>query len=214
MSKSKISVSNLTERFDATSLSGSFFLIGGIQWFLGILAAESWYDGYSSRIDYVSDLGTGPTALIYNLSVFLLGAFIVVGTFFLYKAQKRRLLPVLLTICGIGAMGVGIFPANLQPMHSIFTLLAILFGAFAAIGSYTYQTKPMSIISAGLGLMSFVLAIVFIPYLGLPFGSTETFLGMAKGSLERWAINPILAWIIAFGSYLMGTANKDTSEQV
>jgi len=121
----------------------------------------------------------------------------------------EKLLPALLTICGIGAMGVGIFPANLQPMHSVFTLLAILFGALAAIGSYTYQTKPMSIISAGLGLMSLVLALIFIPYLGLPFGSTETFMGMAKGSLERWAINPILAWIIAFGSYLLGTASKN-----
>jgi hypothetical protein len=84
-----------------------------------------------------------------------------------------------------------------------------LFGSFAAIGSYTYQTKPMSILSAVLGLMSFILAMVFIPYLGLPAGSTETFLGMAKGSLERWAINPILAWIISFGGYLMGTASKD-----
>ena len=209
MTESRISLTNLTKRFDATTLAGAFFLIGGVQWFLGMLAAESWYDGYSSRIDYVSDLGTGPTALIYNVSVFLMGAFIVAGTFFLYKSTERKLLPVLLTLSGIGAMGVGVFPANLQPMHSFATLLAILFGSFAAIASYTHQTKPMSIISAVLGLMSFILAMVFIPYLGLPFGSTETFLGMAKGSLERWAINPILAWIIAFGSYLMGTASKD-----
>lgn len=209
MTESTTSIKNQIKQLDKTTLSGCSFLVGGIQWFLGILAAESWYDGYSSRIDYVSDLGTGPTALIYNLSVFMLGAFIVLGTFFLYKAQKGRLLPFLLIICGIGAMGVGIFPANLQPMHSVFTLLAILFGSFAAVGSYSYQTKPMSIISVILGLMSFVLAMIFIPYLGLPFGSTETFLGMAKGSLERWAINPILAWIIGFGGYLMGTAKTD-----
>ena len=206
MSKSVTSITSLIKRFDTTTLSGSFFLLGGVQWFLGMLAAESWYDGYSSRIDYVSDLGTGPTAFIYNLSVFMLGAFVVLGTFFLYKAQKRRLLPILLTICGIGAMGVGVFPANLQPMHSVFTLLAILFGSFAAVGSYAYQTKPMSIISVVLGIMSFALVMIFFPYLGLPFGSTETFLGIAKGSMERWAIDPILAWIIAFGSYLMGTA--------
>jgi hypothetical membrane protein len=209
MTKSVTSITSLTNRFNTTTLSGSFFLLGGVQWFLGMLAAESWYDGYSSRIDYVSDLGTGPTAFIYNLSVFVLGAFIVLGTFFLYKANKGRVLPILLTICGIGAMGVGIFPANLQPMHSVFTLLAILFGSFAAVGSYTYQTKPLSIISVVLGLMSFILAMIFIPYLGLPFGSTETFLGIAKGSMERWAIDPILAWIIGFGGYLMGKPAKD-----
>ena len=205
MSKSLISI---TKRLDTTTLSGSFFLVGGIQWFLGLLAAESWYDGYSSRIDYVSDLGIGPTALIYNLSVFILGAFTVVGAFFLYSSQERKLLPALLTISGIGAMGVGVFPGYLQPMHSISTLLAILFGAFGAIASYTYQKKPMSIIAVVLGMMSFVLSMVFIPYLGLPTGSTVTFLGMAKGSLERWAIYPILAWIIGFGSYLIGSADE------
>jgi hypothetical membrane protein len=209
MTESTISLTNLTKRIDTTTLAGAFFLIGGIQWFLGMLAAESWYDGYSSRIDYVSDLGTGPTALIYNVSVFLMGAFVVLGTFFFYKSTERKLFSILLTLSGIGAMGVGVFPGNMQPMHSFATLLAILFGAFAAIASYKQSTKPMSIIGASLGIMSLILALVFFPYLGLPFGSTETFLGIAKGSLERWAINPILAWIIAFGSYLMGTTSKD-----
>ncbi|MFW9959270.1 MAG: DUF998 domain-containing protein [Candidatus Odinarchaeota archaeon] len=209
MTESTTSLTNLVKRYDKTILGGCFLLIGGIQWFLGLLAAESWYDGYSSRIDYVSDLGTGPTALIYNLSVFLLGAFMVVGALFLFRATERKLLPILLTISGIGAMGVGIFPANLQPMHSVATLLAIMFGAFAAISSYPLQSKPISIIAVALGLMSFVLSIAFLPYLGLPAGSTVTFLGMAKGSMERWAIYPILAWIIGFGGYLMGTAKAN-----
>ncbi|MFW9925800.1 MAG: DUF998 domain-containing protein [Candidatus Thorarchaeota archaeon] len=201
-------VSSLFNRFENETASGFCFLVGGIQWFLGILAAESWYDGYSSRIDYVSDLGTGPTALIYNTSVFLLGVFVLIGTIFLYKTRRKRVLPSLLLICSIGIMGVGVFPANLQPMHSIATLLAILFGSLAAVASFTYQTKPLSIISVVLGLMSFILAMVFFPYLGLPYGATETFFGIAKGSLERWAINPILAWIIGFGGYLMGTTKS------
>jgi hypothetical membrane protein len=209
MTKSATSLKKLVNRFDKTTISGGSLLVGGIQWFLGILAAESWYDGYSSRIDYVSDLGIGPTASIFNLSVFMLGAFLIGGAYFLFKSTERKLLPVLLTISGTGAMGVGLFPANLQPMHSIATLLAILFGSFAAIGSYTYQSKPMSIIAVVLGVMSLVLAIAFIPYLGLPTGSTVTFLGMAKGSLERWAIHPLLAWIIGFGGYLMGTAKTN-----
>jgi hypothetical membrane protein len=206
----KIAESSLLNRFDNRALSGFCFLVGGIQWFLGILAAESWYEGYSSRIDYVSDLGTGPTALIYNVSVFLLGVFVLIGTIFLYRAQGKKLLTFLLIICSIGCMGVGVFPANLQPMHSFATLFAILFGSFATIASFSSQTKPMSIISVILGIMSFILAILFLPYLGLPYGSTVTFMGMGKGSLERWAINPILAWIMAFGGYLMGRTGKDT----
>jgi hypothetical membrane protein len=208
MSNTNITRINLTKNIDPVSLSGTLFLIGGLQWLIGLLAAESWYDGYSSRIDYVSDLGTGPTSIIYNSSVFIMGLLIVIGSFFLHQAQEKKLLPALLTVSGIGAMGVGVFPGNLQPMHSIFTLLAILFGAFATIASYSHQKKPLSYISIILGMMSLVLSFVFFPYLGLPVGSTETFLGIAKGSMERWAIYPILAWIIAFGSYLIGTSDR------
>ena len=208
MSKSKISLSYLTRNFDGMTLSGSFFLIGGIQWFLGILAAESWYDGYSSRIDYVSELGIGPTALIYNLSVFLLGVFIVIGAFFFYKSSERKFLPALLIVSGIGCMGVGVFPGYMQPMHSIFTLIAILFGSFAAVASYRHQKRPMAHISVLLGILALASSLIFLPYLGLPTGSTETFLGMAKGSMERWAIYPILAWIIGFGAYSIGSENK------
>jgi hypothetical membrane protein len=209
MSESEKPIANLLEQFNATTLAGFCFLVGGIQWFLGILAAESWYDGYSSRIDYVSELGTGPTELIYNSSVFLLGVFVLIGTVFLYRAQEKKLLTVLLIICSIGIMGVGVFPADMRPMHGIATPIAILFGALSAIASYSSSEKPMSIISVILGLMSFVLAFLFLPYLGLDTGATDTFMGMAKGSMERWAINPILAWIIAFGGYLLGSVNKD-----
>ncbi|MFW9976384.1 MAG: DUF998 domain-containing protein [Candidatus Thorarchaeota archaeon] len=207
MSKSEITVTNSPKRFesvrfDMTKLGGTLLYIGGIQWFLGLLLAESWYPGYSSRIDYVSDLGTGPTALIYNMSVFLLGVCMFLGAYFMMKSIKSNVQSVLLSISGIGAMGVGIFPADMQPMHSVFTLVAIFFGAFAAISSYKIQSPPISYISVILGAFSLIVSFVFFPYLGLPAGATDTFLGMAKGSMERWAIYPILAWIIGHGSHI------------
>jgi hypothetical membrane protein len=193
---------------DRRILGGYLFFIAGLQWFMGLLAAESWFPGYSSRIDYVSDLGIGPTAAIYNGSVFMLGALVFLGSFSLFSTNRARMLSVLLAICGIGAMGVGLFPGDLQPMHSIFTLLAILFGSFAAIVSYRIQKKPMAYISIILGMLALASSIVFFPYLGLATGSTETFLGMAKGSMERWAIYPILAWIIGFGGYLIASTDE------
>ena len=189
--------------FDKTTLSGTLLYVGGIQWFLGMLLAESWYSGYSSRIDYVSDLGTGPTALIYNVSVFLLGICLFFAAYFMMKSKDIRVQPLLLAITGIGAMGVGVFPANMQPLHSVFTLIAILVGALAAISSYQIQSSPISYISVILGLVSLAAVVIFMPYLGLPFGSTETYLGMAKGSMERWAIWPILAWAIGTGSHMV-----------
>lgn len=189
--------------FDKTTLSGTLLYVGGIQWFLGLLLAESWYPGYSSRIDYVSDLGTGPTALIYNASVFLLGVCLFLAAYFMMKSMNIRVQPLLLALTGVGAMGVGVFPANMQPLHSVFTLIAILFGALTAISSYQIQNPPISYFSVILGLVSLVAVVIFMPYLGLPFGSTETYLGMTKGSMERWAIWPILAWVIGTGSHMV-----------
>jgi hypothetical membrane protein len=194
------------------TLSGSLFFIGGVLWCLGILAAESWYPGYSSRIDYVSDLGIGPTAIIFNGADILLGACMVLGAVFLYNHLQKKPLPILLTVSGIGAMGVGVFTIDFQPAHSVFTLLAILFGALAAMVSYLYAERPVSIFGFVLGALTSVLLVVFFPYLGLPIGSTVTFLGMAKGSLERWVIYPILFWIIGFGGYQMGSAKSEKQE--
>jgi len=188
-----------------TTLAGTLLYVGGIQWLLGILLAESWYPGYSSRIDYVSDLGVGPVALIYNVSVFLLGLCMCLGALLMMKSFENRVHTALLAISGVGAMGVGVFPYSIQPLHSIFTLLAILFGALAAVSSYQVQEAPISYVSVILGSLSLVSSVVFIPYLGLPVGSTETFLGMAKGSMERWAIYPILAWLIGHGSHIART---------
>jgi len=193
------------------SISGSSFFVGGVLWCLGILAAESWYPGYSSRIDYVSDLGIGPTAIIFDGSDILLGICMVLGAFFLYNHLQKKPLPILLTVSGIGAIGVGVFSIDFQPAHSIFTLLAITSLALAAIVSYLYTEKPVSIFGFALGALSLVLMIVFFPYLGLPTGSTETFLGMAKGSLERWVIYPIVFWIIGFGTYLNGLATREST---
>ncbi len=207
MLKPEITESNLTNiyethRFNEVKLGGTLLYLGAVQWLLGILLAESWYSGYSSRIDYVSDLGIGPTALIYNVSVFVLGLCMFLAAYYMMSAFESRIQSILLAISGIGAMGVGVFPLTIQPWHSVFTLIAILFGAFAAISSYRIQDAPISYISVVLGSFSLVVSFIFFPYLGLPVGATDTFLGMAKGSMERWAIYPILAWAIGHGSHM------------
>ncbi len=196
------------KRIDKVRLSGFFIFIGALQWFLGMLAAESWTPDYSNRIDYVSELGIWEMAALYNTSIFILGVLLFMGAVLLYQTGKARIFSIFLAITGIGAMGLGIFPGYLQPMHSIATLVAILFGTLSAITSYQVQTKPLAYVSAVLGLMALIAVIVFIPYLGLPTGSTDLFLGMAKGSMERWAIYPILGWAMSFGSYLIGSTDE------
>ncbi|MHA1929708.1 MAG: DUF998 domain-containing protein [Candidatus Thorarchaeota archaeon] len=194
--------------FDKSTMGNALLFIGSVQWFFGLLLAESWFPGYSSTIDYVSDLGTGPTAIIYNASVFLMGFCLVAGSYFLYDDFKSRPFTLFLILTGIGCIGLGLFPANMQPMHSFATLTAILFGAFSAIASFRVQRPPLSYVSVILGLVTLGAVVLFMPYLGLEVGSTETFLGIAKGSMERWAIYPLLAWMIIFASSRIGTTNE------
>ncbi len=131
-------------KFDKIQMSGYLILLAGLQWFLGLLAAESWTPGYSNRIDYVSELGIWEMAALYNASIFLLGVLLLVGAILLYQSTNARIFSFLLAVTGIGAMGLGIFPGYAQPMHSIATLVAIVFGTLAAITSLQLQKKPAS----------------------------------------------------------------------
>ena len=206
MHKNRGEVYNLM--IDKSKLGITLLFIGSVQWFFGLLLAESLFPSYSSTIDYVSDLGTGPSAAVYNGSVFLMGLCIALSSYFLYDAFRSNPFTVLLFLTGIGAMGVGLFPANMQPFHSLFTLIAIMSGALSAISSYPIQKVPLSVLSVILGILAIGASILFMPYLGLPVGATDTFLGMAKGSMERWAIYPLLLWMIIFSSSFMRNSEE------
>jgi hypothetical protein len=61
---------------------------------------------------------------------------------------------------------------------------------------------PFSYISISIGLISVVVMILFFNYVGLPAESTITFLGLAKGTMERIIIYPLTFWLISLSIYL------------
>lgn len=195
--------------YDYRKVAGTLLFVGGVQWFLVILIAEGLHPGYNSGVHYVSSLGVGTTSLIYNSSLFLLGATIVAGAYLIQRAFGSRFFFVLFTVTGLATMGVGLFPENVRPMHGIVTPIALLFGGLSAIASYKLQKPPMSYASVVLGALSLVASILFNPYLGLPRESLTTYLGLGKGTMERIVIYPILLWIIGFGSHLVGSIDRD-----
>ena len=99
-------------KYDDRKVAGALLFIASVQCVIGIIVAEALYPGYSTSENYISDLGVGPSALIFNSSVFLLGIIAVVGVYFIQRAFGSRLLSLLLTLTGVGAMGVGLFPEN------------------------------------------------------------------------------------------------------
>jgi len=191
--------------YDDSKIAGLLLAIGSVLCVFGIITAEALYPGYSTSENYISDLGVGPSALIFNSSVFLLGVLAVSGVYFIQKAFSFKLFSILAAIAGIGAMGVGLFPEDAGVIHAVFSLLTFLFAGISAIASYRLQKPPLSYLSIMLGTMSLVALVLF---------ASGIHLGLGKGGMERMIAYPALLWMVGFGGHLMSdNRNTRTSEK-
>ncbi|MBS7646923.1 MAG: DUF998 domain-containing protein [Candidatus Bathyarchaeia archaeon] len=176
--------------------AGALIFVGAVQFILSMLIAECLYPNYSVSSNYISDLGKldAASAPVFNTSVFVLGFTVVIGTYFLRRTIRGKVFLGFLVLCGIGAMGVGIFPEDFGILHTIVSLIAFLFGALSAIASHGYQKPPLSYFAVVLGLTSLAALVMF---------ATNIYLGLGKGGMERMIAYPVLLWAIAFGGHLM-----------
>jgi hypothetical membrane protein len=152
------------------------------------------YPNYNVSLNYISDLGVGSTALIFNSSVFLLGLLVVAGAYFIRKAFKSNFLFITLILTGIGAMMVGLFPETAGVMHTIASLIAFLFGGLVAIVSYKVEKPPFSYLSVVLGALSLVALGLF---------ASGNYLSLGVGGMERMIAHPVLLWGVGFGGHLV-----------
>ncbi|MFQ6073678.1 MAG: DUF998 domain-containing protein [Candidatus Bathyarchaeia archaeon] len=190
-------------KYDDVKVAGALLFAGSIQCLLGMVIAEALYPGYSVSGNYISDLGVGTTSLIFNSSVFLLGVIAIIGAWFIQRAFDSRLLSVLLTLTGFGAMGVGLFPETFGVVHGIASLITFLFGGLSAIVSYRLQKPPLSFLSVLLGAMSLAALALF---------GSSTYLGLGKGGMERMIAYPVLLWAVGFGGFLMGYPQESATK--
>ena len=58
--------------YSREKVAGMLFFIAATQFVLGLTISEALYPGYSVSDNYISDLGIGPSSIIFNSSVFLL----------------------------------------------------------------------------------------------------------------------------------------------
>lgn len=181
--------------------AGLLILIGATQFIVGMILAEVLYNGYSAADKYISDLGVGPSAIIFNFSVFLFGLMVVGGAYYIWRAFGSRLIMILFVLAGIGAMGVGIFTEDAGAIHGIVSLIAFLFGGLSAISAYKLTKFPMNFVSVIMGLIGLIALGLFV---------TQNFLGLGQGGMERMIAYPIVLWVIGFGGYLIGSEDKQS----
>ncbi len=187
-------------------IAGLPFFVGVVQFVLAVVVSEAVYSGYSVGQQVMSDLGdwslAGNSAVIFDVSVILLGIFVIVGAYFIQRIFKNRLFTSLVLMSGVGCVGGGLVAENIfLPLHLIFALVAFVFGASSAIMSYKFVKSPLSYVSVILGAVT--LSAVVLSNLGYSVNS-GFYLGLGFGGIERFIIYPVLLWVLGFGAYLIG----------
>jgi hypothetical membrane protein len=197
-------------------IAGVLFLVASTQFILGLVVAEALYSGYSVADNYISDLGVGPSSMVFNSSAFLFGLLSIIGAYFLPRTVDFRGLTVLLVLMAIGAMGVGIFTSAFSTtIHGVVSLMAFGFGSLSAIASFKVSKLPLSAISVILGVMTLGALALFAAGL-VTTGSltsseppaSEFFLGIGPGGMERMIVYPELIWLILFSGRLITLSEK------
>jgi hypothetical membrane protein len=205
--------------YSREQVAGILFFIAATLFVLGLNVAEALYHGFSVSVYYISDLGIGPSALIFNSSVFLSGLLLLVGTYLLRRLPNFRTVNIMLLLMALGTMGIGIFTKNYRTAHGGVATMAFFFAGLSAITSYKVLKKPLSLMSIVLGMMT--LAALALFSLGMVTSGSLTsdiaydsvfYLGLGPGGMEHMIIYPALIWLAGFSWHLITQQETQTKE--
>jgi hypothetical membrane protein len=197
-------------QYPTGKVAGALFLIAATQFVLSITIAEALYPGYSVSANYISDLGVGPSAAVFNSSVFLLGFLLLAGTYLQRRNPDFKTVNLMLLLMAVGAMGVGVFTKDFTLAHGAVSSAAFFFAGLSAITSFKAQKTPLSLISMVLGATTLTALALFSVGVIASGSLTSTtaydsvfYLGLGPGGMERMIVYPALMWLAAFSGHLL-----------
>jgi hypothetical membrane protein len=201
-------------------IAGVLFLVASAQFLFGLAVAEALYPGYSLADNYISDLGVGPSSVIFNSSAFLLGLLLLIGTYFLRHISNFKTVNMLLLLMALGAMGVGVFTKDYRTAHGAVVTMAFFFVGLSAISSFKVLKKPLSLISIILGTMT-VGALVLFSSGMITSGSltsdiaydSDFYMGLGPGGMEHMIVYPAFIWLTLFSGHLIALSEKQETPQ-
>lgn len=181
-------------------LSGLLIILGVTQFMMSMIVCEAIYPNYSVAYNYISDLGVGLTAPIFNSSIIFLGIVVIISSILLYPVYKSKLLSTLLFLAGFGATGVGVFPiGSPYGLHTIMSATTFIFAGTSAIIVYRFTSRPISIISIILGVISLTALALF---------ASGVYLGLGHGGMERMIVYPVFSWALVFAGHIITKGTK------
>lgn len=183
-------------KIQGNRLAGILIAFGIVQFMMLMLLAEIIYPHYSVSTNYISDLGVGSTALLFNSSIILFGLLLIIAAYVSKETLKSRSMWILIAIVGVAAIGVGAFPETTGIPHYTFALISFAGGAITAINSARILKgliRPLVVLLGGISLVALIIAVGF-----------HTTLGLGNGGMERMIAYPVFLWTLLFGGYLLG----------
>jgi len=205
--------------YSREEVAGILFFVAATQFVLGLAVAEALYPGYSVSDNYISDLGIGPSSIIFNSSVFLLGLLLLIGTYLLRHISDFKTVKIMLFLMAIGAMGVGVFTKNFRTAHGAVATMSFFFSGLSAISSFKILKKPLSLISIVLGTMTLGALVLFS--IGMITSGSLTsdiaygsgfYIGLGPGGMEHMVVYPALMWLAGFSWHLVTQREIQTKE--
>jgi hypothetical membrane protein len=191
---------------DARSLkrAGTLLFLGTGQFAFFLVLSEIYYPGYDVSANFISDLGATcrgsvcrfvqPSSDIFDASVVLMGILLLLVSYYLWRGSGSKALPLFEGLAGAGAVGVGIFNESYGGAHVFFSALTFVAAGIQALLVFKVAKAPYSFFSAVTGVVTLAATALY---------STDAYLGLGAGGMERMVVYPVLIGGVAFGGYLM-----------
>ncbi len=201
--------------------AGLLLLVASIQFVLGMAITQlGWTTPYSLSQNYISDLGAAhceqiggidpryvcsPWHLVFDTSIVILGLLTIAAVVLLWRVFGPGALSavglILLALSGVGAMGVGFSPEDVNlTVHQLSALIAFACGntALILLGAVLWRHVRFG---AGYGVFSVLLGLV--GWFALLMFLTHHFWPLGVGGYERLTVAPTLLWAAVVGAKLL-----------
>jgi len=192
-------------------LAGSLIFIAGM-----IVTQLGWTTPYSLLHNYISDLGAvhcqtwshgyvcSPWHDVFNATIIVLGIFVILGVLLISSAFPPRGTRTvglgLLAIAGLGSIGVGLFPEDVNlGAHTISAAIAFIAGNLGLI----VLSLAMFRDTRWDGYRSFTLFLGLIGLVALVLFELKIWGALGVGGMERLIVAPLLLWMIVAAIHLL-----------
>jgi hypothetical membrane protein len=140
---------------------------------------------------------------VFNVSTVIMGLLLVLAVFLIqtaFPARRSRTIGLgLLAIAGIGAIGVGLSPEDVNiTVHSLSALLAFAGGGLALVvlGFAMFRDTRWD------GFRAFSILCGLVGLVALVLFASKDYAGLGVGGMERLIVAPVLLWAIVVGVHL------------